>query len=145
ELMRRLATHSRVALTGWDGDAVMCEFLKPHFSLLAKERRFWSLAKECLRYISWKKQPPPIGVRTWLRSWVGNTKTPPPIAMPEWLNPYFIEKLSLRERWSEIHQYRDQRRESLHPIRPKLYYLLNSPMWTQLFEEYDAEAIQLQI
>lgn len=136
EFSRRMAANCRVALTGWDGDTVLGELLKPHFSTLIKERRFGGLAREVWRYVRWKGAPPPVGVRTWLRQWRRNSPSQQP-AMPRWLNRDLAARLKLAERWEAI----NRTPAATHPIRPRLYGILNSPLWSQLFEDHDAGVI----
>jgi asparagine synthase (glutamine-hydrolysing) len=134
ELWRRLAERSRVSLSGWDGDAVMCELLKPYFTTLFRERRFGRLARDCWSYMRWKGEPPPVGVRTWLRQqWRRVPESRP--TLPTWLNRDFAARLDLAGRWEEW----QRKPRPAHDIRPNLYSLFRSSLWTGLFEEYDCE------
>jgi hypothetical protein len=56
------------------------------------------------------------------------------------LNPEFAARLQLRDRWVE--HYRVQ---PPHTLRPKIYRVLNAPMWSQSFEQDDANMTGLPV
>ena len=59
--LRDVAAHSRVALTGWDGDALLSEFPPSYFGALFKRRQFARLLTDIWRYVLSQRQLPPIG------------------------------------------------------------------------------------
>ncbi len=129
DLTRQCGERNRVVLTGSDGDTFFFELPNWYFSGLFKRRQFGRLLFELARY-GWAQQEfPRIGLRAWIRKQRGGEWQPD---FPTWLNPDFAARAALPERWREL-----TREQSQHAIRPRIYRVLNNPMWSQHFEGYD--------
>lgn len=134
ELLSRISSFSRVALTGWDGDTFMSETPRHQFAHLFKSARVGRLALELVRYTYFQRQPPPIGLRAKWRQWKQPEAHKP--LFPTWLNEEFSARLRLRERWERVNN-EDQRS---HPTRPRAFGLISSPEWRSLLGRFDAGA-----
>jgi asparagine synthase (glutamine-hydrolysing) len=126
---RLAATHSRVALTGWDGDALLNESPKPYFRSLIREGRYRLAAVEIARYALSERRLLPRGL------WRSTRGKGEQAAVPAWISKDFAKRFDLAER---AHRYHSPS-EAPHPIRPYAYRVLQSlardPMF---FETYDA-------
>ncbi|MGH9801065.1 MAG: asparagine synthase-related protein [Blastocatellia bacterium] len=129
DLTRKTGERHRVVLTGSDGDTFFFELPNWYFSNLFRRRQFGRLLFELARYGWMQRQLPPLGIRAWLRRRRGTGWR---AEYPAWLNPDFAARLNLAERWREHNREQPQ-----HPTRPKLYRVLNDPMWSQHFESQD--------
>ena len=127
----------RVFLTGWDGDALLSESLRPHFRILAKKRRYARLAFDLVRYAMSQRQLLPLGWGGWLRGRLtkANVEASQDDGYPLWLNPELEARLDLHNRWHQHHAAP----EFDHPTRPyahRIYsYLVQG---TGFFDNYDA-------
>ena len=139
DFLRRMATRSRVVLTGWDGDALMCETPRLYFRALFRSFEFGRLAADMGWYMQSKRALPPIGVRTWIRRKLG--KSPVRSAYPSWVERSFEVRARLRERWEEI----NAERQPTHPTRPQASYMLSVANWWRLFESYDPGVTRLAL
>jgi asparagine synthase (glutamine-hydrolysing) len=139
ELLRSMAKHSRVALSGWDGDAFMNEPPNSHFAELAKNLKIKKLMTDMGWFVWSRHQLPPIGFRTRLKRWRGTH--PRRAFRPQWIDKSFSERLNLPERWNEFTSEPAQR----HPTRPYAFRVLNSTSWAPLFESYDAGSSRLAL
>src|SRR5439155_11617300 len=133
--LRRVAAHGRIALTGWDGDALLRERPGGYFRALLASRRFGRVALDLCRYVRAQGELPRIGIRTALRRRLFGEDprvldTAP--AFPRWLDPSFVDQQELRARWAE--HGNDPPADSRRPYAIKV---LSLPQWTALFESYD--------
>jgi asparagine synthase (glutamine-hydrolysing) len=126
-----MASHARVALTGWDGDALMCEPPRHYFRWLLGNRRFWRLAGDMAWYVRQKRALPPVGFRTWVKRKLG--RYPVRTVYPSWLDPSFAKRAGLRARWEWAHEEKGPG----HPTHPSAHQMLSVPNWWFLFESYD--------
>ena len=138
ELLRSMASHSRVGLSGWDGDAFMNEPAHLTFAAAARDLRLRDLLSDLAWFIS-RKRLPPIGVRTILKRVVRSDSGKP--VFPEWINNSFSERLKLRERWNEFTSEKPAR----HKRRPHAFGVLTAKHWDSLFESYDAGTHRLAL
>jgi asparagine synthase (glutamine-hydrolysing) len=133
--MKRVAARGRVALTGWDGDALLRERPAWYFRALLAHRRFGRLAADVGRYVVSQGALPRTGLRTGLKRWLSG-KDPQAEngapAFPRWLNPSFAERLDLRARWAHM-----AAEPPAHPRRPYAMRVLTALPWVELFESYD--------
>jgi asparagine synthase (glutamine-hydrolysing) len=133
--MKRVAARSRVALTGWDGDALLRERPAWYFRSLLAHRRFGRLVADLGRYVVSQGTLSGIGLRTGLKRWLSRkdprAQNGAP-AIPRWLNPSFAERLDLRARWAHM-----AAEPPAHPRRPYAVRALTLPQWVDLFESYD--------
>ena len=107
DLAADAAGHARVALTGWDGDALLAESPRPYFAALAARGHWPRLAASLTRFVL--DHPASAARSAWLR--VARRAQPPHHAscFPPWLNEDFAARMRLHERW----------RDALHaPSRP---------------------------
>jgi asparagine synthase (glutamine-hydrolysing) len=132
ELLRRLASSARVALTGWDGDTFLNETPKPSFAMSLKKGNVKRLLLDLIGYVHSQRSPPPIGIRTQLQRWRNPHWHRPPY--PVWLNRDFSRQLNLVERWRQVHA----EAPTSHPLRPRVFRTLYSANWDLLFAGYDA-------
>jgi len=132
EVLKRMAAHSRVALTGWDGDTWMSETPKHYFRFLLKCGQLGRLASAMSWYVKSQRAPPPVGVRTTLMRLRGKYPVRPPY--PVWLDPEFEARAGLRGRWNQL----NAEPPPAHQTRPYAFRVLSSPSWACLFEQYDA-------
>ncbi|SRR6266404_132170 len=132
ELLRSMAEHSRIALSGWDGDAFMNEPPNAHFAELAKNLKVKTLLANMGWFIWSRHQLPPIGFRTLLKRLIGTY--PRKAFCPEWIDASFSERVNLQERWKQF----TSESAKAHPTRPYAFRVLNSTSWAPLFESYDA-------
>lgn len=138
ELLGSMAKHGRVALSGWDGDALMNE---PANSALAATIRNRN-PKQFLWNVGWflsRKRLPPILLRTKLRRLIASHPTD--TSYPEWINTAFLKRLNLAKRWQEV----TTKHSNVRGMRPYAIRALNSPTWAPLFEGYDAGTNGLQL
>lgn len=131
DLLARMAASSRVALTGWDGDALLCDSPRFYLRAMLKNLQLGRFAADAAWYLKWKHALPPLGVRTWLRRKLG--KSGAPSAYPAWLNPSFASRIDLPGRWRQL----NEEQPSSHPTRPMTSRMLSVSNWWFLFESYD--------
>lgn len=132
ELLRRSSSHSRVALTGWDGDTFLSETPRHSFSHSLKTGNLPRLVYDLARFVYFQHGPPPIGIRTRWRRWRHPHWNRSPY--PVWLNEDFSRRLHLRERWRDL----NARNAPAHPLRPRVFSTLYSPHWDALMSRHDA-------
>ena len=99
DLAADAATHSRVAFTGWDGDAVLEESPRPYLSGLAARREWLALGASLAQYVL--DHPGRSARSLWLRLRGRARVLPEPPYFPPWLNPDFAARMRLRERWED--------------------------------------------
>ena len=132
ELLTRIASRHRVALTGWDGDTLMVENPKHSFAVSMRHGEVANLITDLARYVYFRRSPPPVGLRTLLRRWRNPEWNRSPY--PAWLNNNFSSRLGLHERWQQVYA----ERPPAHPIRPVAFRMLFSPSWDSLLSRFDA-------
>jgi asparagine synthase (glutamine-hydrolysing) len=137
---RCMAAHTRVVLTGWDGDALFSERPHRYFAALLKHRRFGRWGADLVRYVWSLGELPRLGVRTELRRWLGKLPAADSL-FPTWLQRDFVERLQLRARWETI----NATPVKSYPTRPYGFLALTSRGWNDLFEEYDAGVTRLPL
>lgn len=130
--MIQVAAGSRVALTGWDGDAVLNGPAQGRRDTLFKGRQLARrVAMAACRAL-------------WPRRWSRLRRleaSPPAFVRPEWLKPEFVERLDLARRWQSIQEnaQRDER------ARTFAHRALTSPALSWLLEGYDAGVTRLAL
>lgn len=129
---KQMAENCRVALTGWDGDALLSEGPNgqggPCHRATATVRRAARLAGGALSARQW----PRLNLRARLaRALFG----PPEEAFggPVWLNAELVRRLDLPARWRILQSTRRSRGQA----HKEAYRVLTSPMLTSLLERYD--------
>lgn len=143
ELLRRVSSHARVALTGWDGDTFLNETPRHSFAQSLKNGRIARLLFDLTRFVYFQHGPPPIGIRTqWRRLRNPNWNRPP---YPAWLNDDFAKRLNLPERWQQLSADESLAHRRVHPTRPRAFRTVFSPHWDSLFARYDAGTTSLAL
>ena len=113
DAFRGAATLSRVFLTGWDGDALLSESLRPYFQTLAQNGQYARLAFNLIRFAMSQRQLLPPGLGGWLKGRFAkaSAETSQDDGYPSWLNPELEVRLDLRNRWIQ------------HRVIPKIDHL----------------------
>ena len=132
DFYRMVAAHSRVLLTGWDGDALLSESPGLYFRELLKKRELAELVAGLGWFIGVEHTLPPMGVRTWIKRKLG--RYPVRSRYPSWIHPAFASRIDLRGRWARM----NAELRPAHPTRPMTSTSLSVPNWWALFERYDA-------
>ena len=134
---RGAAALSRVFLTGWDGDALLSESLRPHFRTLAKNGQYVRLACDVARYAMSQRQLLPQSWGSWFKGRFAkaSAEASQEDGYPLWLNPELEVRLDLRNRWRQ-HRTFPKIKHSTRPHSYSIYsYLAQS---TGFFDSYDA-------
>lgn len=127
ELLRDQASHARVSLMGWDGDALLNESPKPYFHTLLREGRFIRLAAGVARYAVWQKRLLPRGMLQRPPNGIADS-------YPGWINPELEGRLRLRDRWRSI----QDAPPVTHPVRPYAHSILSwLDRWSNFFDRFD--------
>ncbi len=133
ERMQRVASHSRVALSGDGGDealvgATVREMLHtmPFSAVVADVYRSW---------FQYHVAPPwGSGVVAALRSWL---KKADKDTYPHWINPSFARRLSLKDRWQEVRG--SKQKQPLTSARSRAYGRCSSSLWVPHLEQSDPQ------
>jgi asparagine synthase (glutamine-hydrolysing) len=125
------ASHSRVVLTGWDGDTLLNESPKPYFRSLLQQRRLMPLIAGISRYALSERRLP-HGV---LGPWRGDRQVGRSATIPDWMDKGVVARLDLRSRIDSL----STSSVPSHPIRPYAYKTLaHVAQSSGLFDIYDA-------
>ena len=131
DFWKAASAHSRVLLTGWDGDALMSESPRFFFRALLRRGELAELAAGWAWFIGVKHALPPMGFRTWFKRRLA--RYPVRSTYPSWIDPAFESRIDLRARWAQI----NAEPRPPHPTRPLASTMLTVPNWWALFEGYD--------
>ena len=134
--VRRISSHSRVALNGYGGDDILTGQTWPYLLDLARGLFFITIATEWGKYIWKHKRFPPLrgGFRVGIGRWIG---APDPMkGFPVWLAPQFDRDLNLRERWRALRE--NGHEHSPHPWYPIAQRARNSGFWASALEIDDS-------
>lgn len=134
DLLRLSADFSRVAFTGYDGDAFMTEPPYVYFESATKELKFKDLAAGIGWYVRSQRRLPPIGLRKNLNRIFSKESTP---SYPAWIEESFAKRIGLLERVQASLETKPGE------VRPSAFAMLNSKVWAPLFEGYDPGATKL--
>jgi asparagine synthase (glutamine-hydrolysing) len=118
DLAADAASHSRVAFTGWDGDAVLVESPRPYLAALAAKREWRALAGCFSRYVL--DHPSRSARSLWLRVRGRARVAAEPPYFPPWLDADFAARLRLRERW-EDEANRPARHDAVRPYAHRVF------------------------
>jgi asparagine synthase (glutamine-hydrolysing) len=132
DLMHAIATHSRVALTGYDGDALCQLWLPSHFRRLLDSLRLKRALADATSFAGMKRTLPPIAMRTRLRE--RRRQRQATLGFPGWINPSLVARLGLRERWQ---QFAAPQRPVGRPVRADAVELLTGAALQNLLNSYD--------
>lgn len=137
-LLRQLAHHGRVALTGYDGDAFMTERPSSYFHDCVKRLKLKELFSSMKWYAQTYRSLPPIGFRSSLKRLLRKEE---PATVPDWIDGAFAAKVDLRERWREWNS-ETRLDDQTHPGALRA---LDSKLWAPLFEGYDPGSTRLPL
>ena len=138
-LMRVSADHSRVALTGWDGDALMNEPANSYFESAARELRFKDFMLGLACYISIQRSVRGLGIRRSINRLLGEQDSAS--FFPDWIDASFAKRTNLYERAKQSSRIKLKPTET----RPAALQALASKVWAPLFEGYDPGATKLPL
>ena len=130
----RAAELAPVALTGQGGDVVFYTSHSYFFDLL-RRGRWIRFVYDALHYALTRRRRPPLLIRSQLRVARGRAAWKPPF--PEWLNPDFARETAARERFEAMFAPPPAR---IHAFRNEAARLAMRPIWSNIFEAYDAGA-----
>ena len=140
DLYAAAAGHSRVVLTGWDGDAILAESPRPYFATLASQRRWLALSGALLRFGA--ENPGRAARSVWLRVRRRAAVFAQPRHFPAWLNKDFESRLRLRERWADA----AQPAQGPDPLRPAALRVLRRLHGIDdFFDAVDASPLRLPV
>jgi asparagine synthase (glutamine-hydrolysing) len=133
-LLRQVAAKSRVALTGYGGDPLLCGRISVHFLQLIKKKQFGQGLADAARFLAVEGRFSRLYLRTRWRILIDSKKERP--SFPPWLNETFESKLNLGDRWREL--CNKSLPSSSPAVRPEAQEVTSDPMWANLFESHDA-------
>jgi len=116
DLAHRAAKHARIALTGWDGDALLCESPRSYFNWLACRGNWLRASAVATRYAAQR----PSSIWRQFRGFVQTRATSYSPPFPSWVRSDLAQRLGLRERWASIHA----QPRLAQPLRPYAYHVL---------------------
>ena len=135
-VLARSASFGRVWITGWDGDALLSEPLRPFLHTMVRQGRYASWAKAVASFLG--AQGP-----LWLSGWrqrrrqrgLPTQSQQSELSFPDWIHPELVDRLDLEARWQSPPQ--TWRRFDDTP-RPYAYHVLNQMAEDgRTFEHYD--------
>jgi len=140
EQARQVASNCRVALTGWDGDALLNERMSGYGGILYKSVNFARRAA----LMGWRALSRGRWPRLDLRARLARMLSGPPedaFACPEWLNPDLVKHLDLPAHWRTLRANGPPR----DCKRPEAHRVLTSPLFTNLLEGYDPGVMRIPV
>jgi asparagine synthase (glutamine-hydrolysing) len=123
DLLRDVAAHAPVLLTGQGGDAVLRE-TPSRLTRLAEEGRFVRAGWEAAQYAFWHQRIPRPGIRTRMESRGG--PRPREVRAPRWIDPGFAERVGME---GLVRAWSAPQPPSPHPLRPEAHAALANPYW----------------
>lgn len=139
-LLRLLGRDSRVALTGYDGDAFMSEQLSLYFQACARNLRVHALLSGMAWYVRTHRRLPPVGFRSRLkRMWNNGERSAPCPTYPEWIDETFAKRTELHERCRQINST-PALADDPHAGALRAF---DSKVWAPLFEGFDPGSTRL--
>jgi asparagine synthase (glutamine-hydrolysing) len=129
DLLRRIANHGRVALTGQGADPAMHGSASYALSLVM--RGAWSRLAIDLGHSLWRGRVPKVGFRARLRRWLGRGHRP--MSLPAWISPDLVARLDLATRCRQL----SGERVAEHARRPEAWRELTRPLWPYILEDCD--------
>jgi asparagine synthase (glutamine-hydrolysing) len=134
QILRAVAAHSCVVLSGDGGDNVLEGEAWPYFQYLRGRGEWTGITRTFSGYVLAHGRIPPMraGVRSWFRRRFHPQKAID--GVPAWLNGEFSNRVRVQL------EDRKTRKESLpvHPVHPAAYRSLHSGYWPAVLEEEDA-------
>lgn len=132
----------RVWLTGWDGDALMSESIRPLLRRLWQQGHHGRWLQALLRFGFHQRGLLAGAARDRLFRWWGRRGALPADAtglpgdgFPDWINPELVARLQLRERFQALSSWK----RAEHPTRPYAHTMFQRMAEDSLmFQNYDA-------
>jgi asparagine synthase (glutamine-hydrolysing) len=134
----QLGSYSRVFLYGEGPDNALMLDWRPCLAYLVRQARYGLLLRGAISTLLSNRCPPfwgRISRRIRVATYLANSREPD---YPMWLNANLESRLQLRERWITL----NSPQSPIHPIRPKGYASLQTPLWQVLFERFDPDVTQ---
>jgi asparagine synthase (glutamine-hydrolysing) len=130
--LRRVASISRVVLTGFGADPLFSSRISVHFRELLRQKRLGRALADAARYLTAEGRLSRLYLRTRWRILFAPKEAHRGF-FPPWLNEDFEKTLGLRERWETFAQ-------SSAPagvVRPEAHEVTFAPFWADLFNAHD--------
>jgi asparagine synthase (glutamine-hydrolysing) len=128
---RMIASECRVVLEGEGMDNLMIFEIVPYLRQLMRSGEWRRAAHQTMRYLAANPRIWP-GIRRRILARTG--RRPGQAEFPKWLAPEFVQRLNLRERWSE---FSFASATPAHPIVPASHASLMGPQWPHSHELQD--------
>jgi asparagine synthase (glutamine-hydrolysing) len=147
DLLRRIATKSRIALSGNGSDPGFSSRISVHFHQLVRQRQFVRALSDAVRYLSAEGRFSRLYLRTRWRLLFDSKNAF--WSFPDWVNEDLERQLNLRDRW-RFHTVPDRRtalRRELNivAVRPEAIVLMSHVGWQNLLEELDPGATRVPV
>jgi len=139
DLLRRVATESRVVLTGLGADPLLSGRISVHFRELFRQKLFGRALTDAARYLSAEGRLSRLYLRTRWRILFASKSFKAPY--PPWLNESLERRFALRERWHAVNQMP----APAIAVRPEAHELTFAPFWPDLFEAHDANVTRVPV
>ena len=147
ELLRKISTRSRIALTGSGSDPGLSSRITVHLRQLLRERRFVLAASDAARYLSAEGRLSRLYLRARWRLLVSSKNAFD--SYPKWLNEDLQREWRLQERWKAYgvpDRGTQLRTESnINAFRPEAVMSMMHVSWQDLFETLDPGATRVPV
>lgn len=130
--LRRVATVSRVVLTGFGADPLFSSRISIHFRQLLDQKQYGRALADAGRYLGVEGRLSRLYLRTRWRLLFASRDAHQGF-FPPWLNEDFAKTLGLRERWESF----SPPRAPASAVRPEAHEVTFAPFWTDLFSMHD--------
>jgi asparagine synthase (glutamine-hydrolysing) len=133
--LRRVATVSRVVLTGYGADPLFSSRITVHFRDLFRQRRVGRALADAAGYLTAEGRMSRLYLRTRWRILFAPKEFHGGF-FPPWLNEDLVRKLGLRDRWEALSGAGAA--APAGALRPEAYKVTFAPFWPDLFNALDA-------
>ncbi len=124
-----MARHSPVAFYGEGPDNALLYEWRPHLAHLWRQRRWGRMLADVGKHLVHHKRVPLLPtIPRMLRDWLDRKRDA--AVFPQWMAPALIDRWRLDDRWRDF----NSELTSPHPVRPRAYASLGSPLWQRMFE-----------
>jgi asparagine synthase (glutamine-hydrolysing) len=137
--LRRVATKSRVVLTGFGADPIFSSRITVHFRELFRQKRLGRALIDAVRYLSAEGRFSRLYLRTRWRILFASKSVSAPY--PPWLNESLERRFALRDRWQTV----NRTPAPAITVRPEAYDVTFAPFWPGLFEAHDASVTRVPV
>ena len=131
---QQISAYARVFLYGEGPDNALHFEWWPYVSYMARNRHYARLLRDVCATMVSQRRPPYWGRISRKLKHLGSQDQPEYASFPGWLAPSVKSRLQLSARWEQILNPA----QSIHPVRPKGYASLNTPLWQTVFERNDS-------